>query len=774
VVEAKEAAALKALDGVRVLELTTGVSGPLAAAFFADFGADVVKVEPPDGDPERRRASFVPWNRGKRSVTARPGSAQDRARVNELGARADVIIVRDAAALAAWELDAGSLTSAPGGPVVLMVPPWQGAPPWAGGGESQALLAAASGYSRRQASYDGGPVDIVYPHLLYVQAIIGATAATSALAERLRSGCGQVVTVDGLHAVAETFTGNYTLDPEQPPPNSAVGPGGANPTYTHYQASDGKWFLVAGLIPKFQERLLHVIGEAWIIDDARVAGDLSTLFGDENRDWVKACLRERLATRTRQEWLDALHAGGVPCAPLNHPAEAFGHEQCRTIGISRPVKDPRYGDLTIVGQPVTPSLTPASVSSGAPDLGTPVSAADWLPRDDTAQRVGAGWAGATGGRATGGPLGGIRVLLLGSFVAGPYGAFLVGHLGADVIKIEAPEGDPWRARGFYYSDGMRSIALDLKNPAAHEVFMRLAAKADVVIDNLRPGVAAGLGVSYADTVTVNPDVVTVSLTGFGAEGPLAMEPGFDPVLQAWSGMCVTQGGDDMPVLYTVPVNDVSGAGLLAFGACLGLYHRLRTGEGQPITTSLAAAAMFMQCGQLVEGTDDVDVTVGGRDFTGPSELDRYYRTSDGWIRLQAEPGTTAGDVLAALGSGDGRGLAAAFAVATAGDALSRLYTAGIPAAPARLAKEVVLSGDHPGRFGLHRPAEGIKYYRPSEYCAFSRTAYRQEMRPPGAGEHSLEILAELGCTPDESRRIVDGGAVLAGQPMLPRVLNPYR
>ncbi|MGV9868802.1 CaiB/BaiF CoA transferase family protein [Rhodococcus koreensis] len=389
--------------------------------------------------------------------------------------------------------------------------------------------------------------------------------------------------------------------------------------------------------------------------------------------------------------------------------------------------------------------------------------------------VGVGWAGATGGRPTGGgPLSGVRVLLVGTFVAGPFGAFLLGHMGADVIKIESPGGDPWRERGFYYSDGMRSIVVDLKKPEGREVFRSLAEGADVIVDNLRPGVGAGLGVDYPTIAAYNPDVVTVSLTGFGQSGPLAMEPGFDPVLQAWSGQCVAQGGDDIPVLYTVPVNDVSAAALIAFGACTGLFHRMKTGEGQAISTSLVAASMYMQSAELVRGEFPPLLRRGGRDFTGPSELDRYYRTKDGWVRVQASVGTTVGDVRDALGVRASDDLEAAFATVDSTTAVDRLTAAQVPAAIARQHRDVVVSGDHPGRFTHRRPEGPYTYYRPQQYMSFSRSSYEQDMYPPGAGEHTTSILEELDLGADERERLVDSCAVIVGEPMKPRILNPYR
>lgn len=764
---------MSAFDGIRVVELTVGTAGPVAATFFADFGAEVIKVEPPEGDHTRATPAFVAWNRGKRGLVAQPEDPMDQSRVGALLKEADLVIVSHAKDLERWGVDAQELSAQPTGPVILELPAWTGESPWYGGAESQSLLSAASGYSRRQSSFEGGPVDMVFPHLLYIQGVMGATSATAALIERLSSGIGQIVTVDGLHAVAEAFTGNYSLDPDMVVPDTAVGPRGMNPLYCHYQASDSTWFLIGGLTPKFQERILRAIGMEWILDDVRLGGNLATVFYPENREWIREAIGQRMLTKTRPEWLEILRLAGVPCAPLNEPQEAFEHEQTKILGIPIQVHDDTYGDVTVVGQPVDATVTPAQITGRTPPLGTPASEVTWEPRSSS--DAGAGWKGSTGGRrATGGPLSGLRVLLVGTFVAGPFGAFLLGHLGADVIKVEAPEGDPWRAQGFYYSDGMRSVVIDLKKDEGREVFLGLAADADVIVDNLRPGVGVKLRIDYASVAKVNPDIITVSFTGFGQRGPLAMEPGFDPVLQAWSGMCVAQGGDDVPVIYTVPVNDVSGAALIAFSSCLGLYHRLRTGAGQAISTSLVGASMFMQSGQLVSGDFESQVPHGGHDYLGPTALDRYYSTNDGWIRIQATDGTTVDNVLAALGGATGQSLEGAFATLTAQDAADRLTDARVPAAVARTAREVVVSGEYPSRFTLHQPEENVSYYRPQQYAAFSRTAYEQHMYPPGAGEHSQELLRELNISDERIERFTSTGAVVFGEPMRPRVLFPYR
>ena len=183
------------------------------------------------------------------------------------------------------------------------------------------------------------------------------------------------------------------------------------------------------------------------------------------------------------------------------------------------------------------------------------------------------------------------MLDLGTIIAGPYVGSLLADLGADVIKIERPPlGDEFRVahggRGGSsfdaYNRDQRSAMLDLSPGDDRLVFDRLVGSADVVVDNYRAGVASRLGITYDQLAAVNPEVVTVSISAFGDTGPLGRRPGFDPVIQAMSGIMRAQGGPvqaDSPAFLTVPINDVLAAGLAALGACAALLARTRLGRG---------------------------------------------------------------------------------------------------------------------------------------------------------------------------------------------------
>ena len=203
------------------------------------------------------------------------------------------------------------------------------------------------------------------------------------------------------------------------------------------------------------------------------------------------------------------------------------------------------------------------------------------------------------------PLEGIRVLDLASMLAGPYGATMLGDMGADVIKIEPPRGDESRTLGpgIENDSGMyvginrnkRGIVLDLTKPEAREVYYRLVKTADIVIENLRADAENKLGVSYEETVKHNPKIIYISVSTFGETGPYAGRPGIDPLAQALTGFMNTTGLPDGPAVKTgVAVADATCSNLVAYAAMVGLWTRQTQGIGQRIEMCLIDGLMHLQ------------------------------------------------------------------------------------------------------------------------------------------------------------------------------------
>ena len=181
------------------------------------------------------------------------------------------------------------------------------------------------------------------------------------------------------------------------------------------------------------------------------------------------------------------------------------------------------------------------------------------------------------------PLQDTLIIDLGTFIAGAYASTLLADLGAEVIKVEPLDGDPWRqwGLGFYgWNRGKRSLTLNLRDDRARAAFLRLVARADAVIDNYRPGITARLGITDDILRSVNPDLVNVTVTANGPDGPLADRPAFDPVFQARSGLSQAQGGGPQhePVIHQVAITDHMTASVAALGVLAGLLARARAGS----------------------------------------------------------------------------------------------------------------------------------------------------------------------------------------------------
>jgi crotonobetainyl-CoA:carnitine CoA-transferase CaiB-like acyl-CoA transferase len=767
-----------AMSGLRVLETGEGVACAVAGMLMADFGADVIRLE--GMGPRQRDPGFVMWHRNKRLLGPCPPGESELGRLDRLLASADVCIVGPGRK----DIESGlaALTDTYPHVVFLVMPPYHGETPWPGQAASSELIAATMGLAMRQSSNDDGPIHSVYPHISYVHGAWAATCAAAALAEREKSGTGQVVTVTGAHAALLTGTATYVIDPDAPEVTKPAGPGGPHPMYTIYQCGDGQWLFLGGLTAKFQQRAVEVLGLEHLRSDERLGGVLDRVVLPENRDWVRALMAGRFRCRPRQEWLDLLEEADCPAGPVLDREQWLDSPQLRAIGMRVAVPAPSGGEVVMPGVPLTLTRSPGQVRSLArtvPDPAVPEPDGTHGPAVKPATRP-ASRASATRGK---GPLAGVRVLDLGTVLAGPLSGCLLSELGADVIKVEPLAGDPFRIRGFVYNRGMRSIALDLRAQSGKDAFGRLAAQSDVVLDNFRPGVLHRLGIDYTSLSRVNPGIVCFSLTGFGDRGPLRDKPGFDPILQAMSGMMAAQGGQSDPVFFTVAVNDIAGGVMGALATCLGLLHRSRNGEGQLIYSSLAAMSVFMQCGELLRFEGRPPAPVGGADYRGPSPLRRYHRTLDGWVRVEASDevagSRVAGDALGA-DPGDPENFAQALSshasTTSTSDLVAWFAKLGLPATAVRRPGD--LAGDDTlmtrEAFHVHRRADGRPFFTPGRWACFSRTQERRQLEPPGLGEHTRVLLREAGLSDPEIDALIDEGAVASGAPFVVEELVAYR
>jgi formyl-CoA transferase len=367
---------------------------------------------------------------------------------------------------------------------------------------------------------------------------------------------------------------------------------------------------------------------------------------------------------------------------------------------------------------------------------------------------------------------------------------VLSHAGVDVIKVEAPGGESGRnlAAGFFgYNRGKRAICIDLQKPEGRAVFHRLASQwADVIVENFRPGVVERLKVDYRTISALNPRIVYVSATAFGSSGPYSHRPGYDPLLQAMTGVERAQGGrHNPPVFLRIAITDVTTGLMHAAAIAMALYHRERTGRGQHVKASLMRSGIFVNGDAFTRypGRPARLLPDAGQHGLGP--LDRMYETSDGWLFLLVEDDDGRWSRLWSVGplrdvlSGNefasaddrqrnGDALAAilekAFRARSTDEWLALLEAARVPVAPViegygqrffediqPIVNRYVVYGEHSERGHMEQTGN---------YIGYSLTPSSQEGRAaPLLGEHTDEIMSELGYGSSEIASLRESGAI---------------
>jgi formyl-CoA transferase len=380
---------------------------------------------------------------------------------------------------------------------------------------------------------------------------------------------------------------------------------------------------------------------------------------------------------------------------------------------------------------------------------------------------------------TRGALDGITVVDCSSYLAGPYGAMMLADLGASVIKVESLEGDSFRELpGFYgWNRGKRSVAVNLKEPAGREVLQRLVKTADVLIQNMRPGVAERLGMDSTTLRSLNPRLIYCAMTAFGPDGPYRDRPGYDPVLQAMGGVQHLQGFGGPPQFVRVAVTDYYTAALGAQAVLAALFVRERTGRGQHVETSLLQGVLALQSGSVVDYP-------GKPTFLRETPTYRLYQASDGqWFFLACGNQAFWAKLCKAIGRpemtddprfgswllrGDNREalmpiLEATFATRSRDEWLKVLSEHDIPCAPVQSLQEFMRDP------GVQHLKMTVQYEHPEvgaltlmgQPLRFSETQAPDAGPPPVLGQHTRAVLREAGYTDgaiaDLHRRGVIGG-----------------
>jgi crotonobetainyl-CoA:carnitine CoA-transferase CaiB-like acyl-CoA transferase len=384
------------------------------------------------------------------------------------------------------------------------------------------------------------------------------------------------------------------------------------------------------------------------------------------------------------------------------------------------------------------------------------------------------------------PFANVRVLDFTQVLAGPYGSYQLALLGADVIKVERREGEDmrrtplsreWADRGMAPSwlainGNKRSLTLDLQKPAAVEIVSRLVARADVVMENFRPGVMDRLGIGYQALRAINPKLIYCTISGFGATGPYRNEAGYDGKIQALSGIMSLTGHKEMgPTRAGFAVCDVLSGMTAAFAVSSALYQRTHTGEGQFIDVSMLEASLAFLSTQVADFT----VAAHRQEQFGNQAISRkvtanLFRAKESWLLLAVNNDRQYEALMTAIGRADTledprfgdwfqrkeheTALRAIIEEAlTSADAKTwerRLNDAGAPCASIWRIEEVI---EHPQIVARGAMQTVETQYGPLRLMGsgfqMAHGGGRLDHAPPPLGIHTDEVLIEVGFSPDQ-------------------------
>jgi crotonobetainyl-CoA:carnitine CoA-transferase CaiB-like acyl-CoA transferase len=715
------------LAGISVIDMTVGLAGPMATRLFADAGADVVKVESPSGDLVKGSPLYIVCNRGKRHMTLDLDRPTERAVFDDMLANADVFAhsLRRSQALE-WQLDDQALRSRFPRLIVCTLTGFPDEHQDVDMPGFDILIQAATGLMDEQERARPGPVFSRLPSASWCSVYLVAIGILVRLLLRQRGGRGGAVHTSLFQGGMIPLMGLWNRVRDRTESMSMK----SDSSRMLFRCGDGAWIQLSGYWAEVP-LLLETMATAGLEppDNSESRRDRSEF----SRDEEDAVWRSVFSHRSSEDWLLAMEEFGVPAARVAPLGELLRSSEAMTNGYVVEVEDPAWG------------LTRQS--------GTPFEIRTMTASQDGSSRSAA--VGAVGAY----PLEGLRVLDFGTFIAGPFCTMLLADLGADVIKVESLTGDRiriWENLFLGYQRGKRSIAIDLRKSDARPVLERLVQWADVVHHNLRSSKARKLGLDCESIRRMNPSVIYSQIYAYGPTGPNRDRPGMDPVMQAMSGWMVEGAGDgNRPFLSRhLPVDTTAGLASTV-ATLLALYHRERTGVPSEVSTSLVGAAAMMTSETVLQMETGSVASVPRVDaaLTGVSEGYRIYQAVDGWIAVAAVSVCAMAAARTVLGlaraRNEGEGtFESAIAKRHVGELMDAFRSVEVPAQPVRenYKEEFFDSVDQGGsrlvatypsaRYGVVQQAGAL--------WAFDGFRVQLERAAPALGEHSREILREMG------------------------------
>jgi crotonobetainyl-CoA:carnitine CoA-transferase CaiB-like acyl-CoA transferase len=659
---------MQALQGLRVIDLSPTRVGAQVSQVFADFGAEVLWVEPPGGSPMREQAGFPFWARGKQSIELDLRQDADRDALLMRARGADVFIETFRPGVAdRLRLGFEELSQCNSRLVYASISGFGRSGPYARVKGYEGLVMAKLGVNAAFDAMTRGarPAFVTAPFCSFSAAQTALHGVLAALFERERSGRGQHVEANLVQGFAALDTWAWFLHlvatrwPDAFEPVDVVDEHGVPASPFPYMlltplTKDGRWLQFAQVRPHLFIALMRALELDWMLTDSTWAG--IPAFEDSERRlglWEK--MLEAAGSKSLSEWEAIFDADPDVFAELFRSGpEVLDHPQLAYDRRVVEIEQPGVGTVRQPGALVEMDRTPAVIGRPAPALGeheAPAQNEDPTPSPATA--------GDVRGEL---PLAGVTVLELAVLYAAPYGTTLLADLGARVIKVEPLEGDPIRnivpfpeAGGAKVMQGKDSVCIDLSTAEGLALVHELARRSDVVLQGFRAGAAERLGVDASTLHSLNPDLVYLAAPGYGVGPPYGHRPSFAPSIGAAGGIALANLGGTVPERAGLELDEIrdcairlcAGAaqthaqadGFAALGVAtsllLGLLARERGAGGQTMVTSMLSTVSHAMGAQVIDYPGKVGPYAPDPELRGLGARYRIYDAADGWVFLAA-------------------------------------------------------------------------------------------------------------------------------------------
>lgn len=771
------------LDGVRVLDVSAGMPGAIVTMLLADYGADVIHIDPPVGTAPGTYRSLRTWRRGRRRLALDLRSPGDRAIVLTLAGDADIIVIELQPDIAD-ELGLGveALTEANPDAIIVAITGFglddeRTTPP------IDVLVAAELGAMVAATPANrSGPVFLGHPAVAYSTALVASIGTLAALRARIKTGRGDVVDASLLDGLLAQYTMNWWTERNisflaDRRTDGQLDLGRTRMLVRRYTCADGRMIQVHTGAPGAFGRLMTLVGLADDVSKADGPVEPATPLTDDDQIALER-LPEIFATRSSADWLADIWANEIAALPVLAPGEAFHDGQVRHGGLITTVPDPEFGSIEVVAPPLTLSQSAGRTSEPDRDVHDR-SAFCWL-----ASGLPAGPTEPADLLATAladGPLTGIRIVELSTFFASPYANRLLRDLGAEVIKVEAIAGDPMRSLPDPFegaTHGKRAIAMDLKASATRPVVEALLRGADVVQHNFRPGAAERLGIDSSTVRALNSDVVYDYAPGYGSTGPKSRLQSFAPLHSGFVGIQVEAAGEGNVPTITFGNEDYYNGQLNAVGTLLALIHRQRTGVGQDVECAQLSSSVFVTSHwYLVNGEPRTDGQPLDHEQYGWSPYQRIYQCLEGYVCVCcASPEDELALRRAVLDSEphdneshDNERLEYEFFGRNADEWIKVLREYDVPCTVVTermwlldfLADPATQAAGRATRFEHHQHGQVSVI---GQIVRLASTPPREPARAPRLGEHTADVLLELGFDEALIHQLAQDGLIVLGTP----------